>query len=67
MVRVEDVNAHCARAMQHGGRILREPTDYPFGERQYTVVDCGGHCWTFSQSIADVAPEEWGGTAGQLS
>jgi len=67
MVRVDDVNAHCARAVQHGGRILREPTDYPFGERQYTVEDCGGHHWTFSQSIADVAPEEWGGTAGHLS
>jgi uncharacterized glyoxalase superfamily protein PhnB len=24
----------------------------------------GGHHWCFSQSIADVAPEEWGGTTG---
>jgi len=35
--------------------------DYPYGERQYTVEDPGGHRWTFSQTIADVAPEKWGG------
>ena len=33
------------------------------GERQYTAVDLGGHVWTFSQSIADVAPEGWGGVS----
>jgi hypothetical protein len=32
----------------------------PFVERQYTVEDSRGHRWTFSQSIADVAPEAWG-------
>jgi uncharacterized glyoxalase superfamily protein PhnB len=35
-------------------------------ERQHSVEDSGGHQWTFSQSIADVAPEEWGGVSGQL-
>jgi len=25
-------------------------------------VDPGGHRWTFSQSIADVDPADWGGT-----
>jgi hypothetical protein len=39
---------------------------YPFGECQYGVVDPGGHRWTFSQSIADLAPEDWGGTSGRL-
>lgn len=66
MVRVEDVTSHCERAAQRGARIVRPPADYPYGERQYTVQDLGGHCWTFSQSIADVAPEDWGGTPGQL-
>jgi uncharacterized glyoxalase superfamily protein PhnB len=37
------------------------PPDCPYAERQYTVEDPGGHRWTFSQTIADVAPEEWGG------
>jgi uncharacterized glyoxalase superfamily protein PhnB len=61
MVRVEDVNSHHERARERGARILHPPTDYPYGERQYTVEDLGGHHWSFSQSIADVAPEEWGG------
>src|SRR5262245_61249048 len=66
MVRVEDAHAHCERAKQHGARIVNPPTDYPFGERQYSVEDIGGHVWTFSQSIADVAPETWGGVAVKL-
>ncbi len=61
MVRVEDARAHCERAREHGARILKEPTDYEYGERQYTAEDPYGHRWTFSETIADVAPEEWGG------
>ena len=66
MVRVDDVDEHHARASQRGAQILRPPTSFPYGERQYNVQDPGGHFWTFSQSIADVHPQEWGGTAGQL-
>jgi uncharacterized glyoxalase superfamily protein PhnB len=66
MVRVEDVDRHHERASQCGARILRPSADYPYGERQYTAEDPGGHRWTFSQSIADVAPEEWGGTSGEI-
>jgi uncharacterized glyoxalase superfamily protein PhnB len=64
MVRVADVDAHYEHARQQGAEITGAPTDYPYGERQYNAVDLGGHHWTFSQSIADVAPEEWGGTSG---
>ena len=66
MVRVDDVDAHHARASERGARILGPPTDYPYGERQYTAQDPGGHRWTFSQTIADVAPEDWGGTSRAL-
>ncbi len=38
-----------------------EPTDQPFGERQYSVVDPGGHLWTFTESVAELRPEDWGG------
>ena len=62
MVRVPNVDRHFERAKNRGAKILQPPTDYPFGERQYTAEDLGGHTWTFSQSMADVAPEEWGGT-----
>jgi uncharacterized glyoxalase superfamily protein PhnB len=64
MVRVSDVDGHSERSSRHGARILQPPADYPYGERQYTVEDPGGHRWTFSEAIADVAPEEWGGVAG---
>jgi hypothetical protein len=57
MVRVDDVERHHERAKQGGARILRPPAEYPYGERQYSVEDFAGHQWTFSQSIADVAPE----------
>ena len=63
MVRVEGVRAHCERARGRGARILTEPSDMPFGERQYTAEDPTGHRWTFSETIADVAPEEWGGVS----
>jgi uncharacterized glyoxalase superfamily protein PhnB len=61
MVRVDDANAHCERAQAHGARIVMEPTDFEYGERQYTAEDPAGHQWTFSETLADVAPEEWGG------
>jgi len=62
MVRVDDVDAHCERARAHGARVLMEPTDFEYGERQYAAEDPAGHHWTFSETIADVAPEAWGGT-----
>ena len=60
-VRVEDARAHCAHARASGARILMEPTDFEYGERQYNAEDPFGHQWTFSETLADVAPEEWGG------
>jgi uncharacterized glyoxalase superfamily protein PhnB len=62
LVRVQDADAHHAQAARAGAKILSEPEDYPYGERQYSAVDLGGHRWTFSQSIADVDPADWGGT-----
>src|SRR5262245_21926630 len=61
MVRVDDATAHCARARAHGAEILMEPTDFEYGERQYSAADLAGHQWTFSETLADVAPESWGG------
>ena len=64
LVRVSDVHAHYEHARERGAKILEEPRDFPYGERQYAVEDLGGHHWGFSQSIADVAPEQWGGVSG---
>jgi uncharacterized glyoxalase superfamily protein PhnB len=66
MIRVEDADAHCKRAREHGAVISQEPTTFPFGERQYNAVDFAGHSWTFSESVEDVHPETWGGTAEAL-
>ncbi|HET8569810.1 MAG TPA: VOC family protein [Candidatus Limnocylindria bacterium] len=67
VVRVADADAHHARARSHGARVLSAPADHPYGERQYTAQDLGGHVWTFSESIADVAPEAWGGRSNHLA
>ncbi len=63
VVRVDDARAHCERARAHGAEILMEPTDFEYGERQYAALDPAGHYWTFSETLADVAPEDWGGIA----
>jgi uncharacterized glyoxalase superfamily protein PhnB len=60
-VRVPDARAHCERAREHGARILMEPTDQMYGERQYNAEDFAGHQWTFSQTLEDIAPQDWGG------
>lgn len=61
MVRVADVDAHCEQSRAAGAELLGAPASHPYGERQYTVRDLGGHLWTFSQTIADVDPADWGG------
>lgn len=61
VVRVDDVRAHCERARENGAQITMEPVDFEYGERQYEAVDPAGHHWTFSETLADRKPEEWGG------
>jgi uncharacterized glyoxalase superfamily protein PhnB len=58
-VRIEDANGHCERARHNGAIVLTEPQDQPYGERQYNAQDFYGHCWNFTETIRDVAPEEW--------
>jgi uncharacterized glyoxalase superfamily protein PhnB len=62
MVRVQNIDAHYRAAVAAGAEVVAPPEDHRYGERQYTAVDLAGHRWTFTESIADVAPEEWGGT-----
>jgi uncharacterized glyoxalase superfamily protein PhnB len=60
-VRVADVDARFERARSHGARVLQEPTEYEYGERECTVGDLAGHRWQFTQTMRDVEPKEWGG------
>ena len=62
LVRVPDVDGHFDHSKRFGARIVHPPSNTPFGERVYTVEDLAGHRWTFSQSVADVIPEQWGAT-----
>ena len=65
-VRIEDALAHCERARMAGAKILTEPVDHIYGERQYNVEDFYGHRWDFTETIADVEPESWGGVSVKL-
>ena len=65
-IRVEDADAHCQRARDHGARITQDPVTHMYGERQYNAEDFAGHAWTFSQSMEDVDPRDWGGTPERL-
>ena len=64
-VRVADADAACERARSQGARVLQEPTDYEYGERECTLEDLAGHRWQFTQTMRDVAPESWGGQSVQ--
>ncbi len=44
---VDDVDAHCARARAAGAEIVLEPTDQPYGSRDYQALDPEGHLWSF--------------------
>lgn len=61
MVRVKNADALCAACRAAGAKVLGDPVSFPYGERQFSVLDIGGHAWTFSQSEADVDPAQWGG------
>lgn len=60
-VRVPDVDAAFARARDFGARVVQEPATHEYGDRSCMVEDVGGHRWELTQSLRDVAPEEWGG------
>ena len=59
-VRVDDVDAYYERARAHGARVLEAPTDREYGERECTVEDLSGHHWQFTETLRDVAPEDYG-------
>ncbi len=66
MVRIEHLDEHYERARAADARIIEEPREQPFGERQYVAADPAGHQWVFSETIADIDPADWGGQAHSL-
>lgn len=63
LLRVADCDAAHERAIAHGATSVEAPQTFEYGERQAAVDDYAGHRWTLSQTVADTAPEEWGGEA----
>jgi uncharacterized glyoxalase superfamily protein PhnB len=59
-LRVDNVGAWYERARAHRARVLEPPTDREYGERECTVEDLAGHRWQFTETVRDVAPEEYG-------
>ena len=54
-VRVDDVDAHHARARAEGATIAAEPADQDHGERTYRAIDPEGHRWIFGAPLPDGA------------
>jgi PhnB protein len=55
---MEDVDAVYRRAIQAGGKSLREPTDQFYGDRSAAVEDSFGNQWWIATHVEDVTPEE---------
>ncbi|MFF2527075.1 VOC family protein [Streptomyces liangshanensis] len=53
---VEDVDAHHARAVEHGVEILMPPTDQDYGSRDYLARDAEGNVWSFGTYSPGAAP-----------
>lgn len=56
VVHVADVDAHFAQARAAGARVDYEPTDQPYGQREYGARDTEGHRWWFATAIAATQP-----------
>ena len=61
LLKVEDVAATVARAVENGATVVFELRDIEAGERQATIDDAFGHRWLLTQTLVDTAPEQWGG------
>ena len=61
MLRVSGIDQLFQRAKAAGARILAEPADHMYGERQCSFVDPWGRPWTLSETVFDSDPSDWGG------
>lgn len=48
-VLVDHVDEHHAQVRAKNGDILYAPVDQPYGYREYSVRDYGGHLWSFME------------------
>lgn len=57
---IDDVDAHFEKSKLARAKILEDPHETMYGERQYGVEDLDGHLWLFSRHARNVSPTEWG-------
>ena len=57
-VYVPDVDATYRRALEHGARSEREPTDQFYGDRSGGFIDASGNTWWIATHKEDVSPDE---------
>jgi uncharacterized glyoxalase superfamily protein PhnB len=60
-LRVTGVDELFGRVKAAGARVLAEPADHMYGERQCSFLVPWGHPWTLSETIFDSDPADWGG------
>jgi len=60
-LRVTEIDELFGRVKAAGARVLAEPADHMYGERQCSFLDPWGHPWTLSETIFDSDPADWGG------
>lgn len=63
-VHVDDVDAHHARAVAQGARIVRALSTADYGDRTYGALDLEGHSWFFAQRVDQ---EAWDRATGKSS
>ena len=51
-IKVDDVDAECARLGKHGVYLLNGPVNRPWGRRTAAFADPAGHVWELAQDIA---------------
>jgi len=61
MLRVTGVDELFERAKGAGARVLAEPADHMYGERQCSLLDPWGRLRTLSETIFDSDPADWAG------
>lgn len=54
-----DVDAHHARALAAGARLVRALATQPYGDRTYVAKDLEGHIWSFGQTVKPMSMAEW--------
>ena len=57
-VYTDEIDKHFRRAKEAGAKIVQEPTDQFYGDRNYAAEDPEGHVWYFAEHVREMTPED---------